>query len=805
MDSSKRITRVVRMADDAIGDTTIALEVVDSGDPEVESDNIYSYEAVMPNGEGIREAGIVREILTRVELYLAYSSEKLVNLDILLMHVATMESDLEAFSLESDEILAFPLEKALEFDFLSGILDSEVRDLDSFMDSLQMEIRDACQRIISYEPSGESFVEMEAKLHDAEESLKQSKDQVAEMRAQAAMFHRTLLAFGGQENYFSEGGQVSNMNAKLKMQTAEQQRHILRMLENSLARELDLEKKLTDSRQNEEEIRIKLHSTEQELLCMEEAEEILFWRIFEVENAAEVLRGISKELMGQLQVSQFNLNSLIQRESEARSKLQDCTEQLNTKENALRKLETSNVELDNFLLTETNRLKDHLKEAEDRYIVANSEAFTLREKVSLLEEQLKESETQLQNAKATVEANKVQHDALYSELNDMENAIEDLKENLSRAENKAESAETKCKLLTETNLELNEELGFLKNDSNNIEKINLLEKQLRESDVQLQNAKVSAEATQEQLNMLYTAIGDMENLINDLKLKVSKAESRAETVEDNCIVLSETNFVLNEELSFLRSRLECLESSLHQADNTKIETAKDISIRTKVITDLVMQLAVERERLQNQVTSLMKENRTLAEKLQNGDKDMPAVMTHNGNKCTTSTNAPHEEDTESSATSLQLALMSKESYNDAEKSSGSTSNHKRRKTSIVWEHFDLFYDKNGIEIAKCKNCDKTYNAEVNVGTPNMLHYIEICGEGLDESSKSRVSKCDQDAYREHEHMAMAIIRHVYTFSFAEHESNRCIHSGLNPKVKHISCNTTKADVLKMYNKEKKKL
>ncbi|KAK0579447.1 hypothetical protein LWI29_033385 [Acer saccharum] len=47
------------------------------------------------------------------------------------------------------------------------------------------------------------------------------------------------------------------------MQTAEQQTHMLRMLEKSFAREMDLEKKLTESRLIEEELKLRLLSSEQ--------------------------------------------------------------------------------------------------------------------------------------------------------------------------------------------------------------------------------------------------------------------------------------------------------------------------------------------------------------------------------------------------------------------------------------------------------------------------------------------------------------------------------------------------------------
>ena len=50
---------------------------------------------------------------------------------------------------------------------------------------------------------------------------------------------------------------------------------------------------------------------------------------------------------------------------------------------------------------------------------------------------------------------------------------------------------------------------------------------------------------------------------------------------------------------------------------------------------------------------------------------------------------------------------------------------------------------------------------------------------------------------------MEIIRHNYSFSFAEHEVNRELHIFLNPDVKPICRNTAKSDVLKIYKRERK--
>ncbi|KAL5739473.1 hypothetical protein ACOSQ2_028653 [Xanthoceras sorbifolium] len=607
--------------------------VVNVNDQETKLNKVDLLEGISSNKEMMGEQGSFGEILTRVELDIACSSEKLVNLNILMMHVATRESDFEAFASEREHNLSDAAEKALEFDLLSGIVDSEVRELDKFMATLQADIINVREAISSYKHLGETSVEMEEQLLDSENSLKQSAEQISEIKLQSAQFQRTLSCLDGEENYekstgFSEDGQFFNMNTKIKMQTAEQQRHILRMLEKSLAREMDLEKKLTESRQIEEVLKVRLLSYEQDVFYMEEEATDACERRFEAENAAEVLMGSSKELLGRLQIVQFNLNGSIQRENALRSKLDGSMEQLEVKEHALQKLESSNLKLNDFLLAQTDGLKASLTEAEDNLILANSENFTLREKVSSLEKQLKESEFQLLDAKASAEGSQEQHNALCSVISELENLIEDLKVKLSNAESRTESAESKCELLADTNMELNEELGLLKSSCVSSEKVDSLDRQLRESDIQLQRAVAAAEASEEKQTLLYSTIKDMEHVIEGLKLKVSKADSQADCAEEKLIILSEANAGLNEELSFLRDRLECLEASLHEAEETKVATAKDIDIRAKVITNLVMQLAFERERLHQQIASLTLENRVMVVQLQQTKKDPSIVMSY---------------------------------------------------------------------------------------------------------------------------------------------------------------------------------
>lgn len=527
----------------------------------METDAVDSLEGISSNEEVIGELGNAGEFLAKVELDIACSSEKLVNLSVLVMHVATRENDFEAFVSEEEHMLGDSCEKALEFDLLSGILDSEVQEVDKFMSTLQADVISAREIVSLFKDLGETFMEMEGKLCDSEQSLKQSQDQVSEIRMQSAKFQRILSCSKRDEHWNSDKGvdfptdnQFLNTNANIKMQTAGQQRNILRILEKTLAREIDLEKRLTESKQMEEELILRLHSSEQEAFFLEEEEAEIWERWFQADNASEVLMGISKELLSRLQIFQFNLNGAVQREAKLRSELECTTEQLKAKEINIHKLESS----------------------------------------------------------------------------EMENTIVGLKEKISKAESRAESAEAKSKLLAESNMELNLELGLLKDSGSISEKVNSLERQLQESDIRLQHAVASAEANQEKQSMLYSTIEDMENLIKDLKLKVSKADSQADSAEEKCIILSESNMELNKELRFLSGRLECLEASLHQAEEMKIANAKDIAIRKKVITDLVMQLAIERERLHKQISTLAMENKILLLQLQKMKKDPSVNIDLNG-------------------------------------------------------------------------------------------------------------------------------------------------------------------------------
>ncbi|KAL8044268.1 hypothetical protein ABFX02_08G035600 [Erythranthe guttata] len=616
------------MDSDNIQDRSSSVENASSGEVEAESNNNDSLEVVSSGGATIRELDSIAEMLTRVELDLACSSEKLVNLDILVMHVASRENDFEAFALEDEHTSDGRAEKALEFDLLYGFLDSEVTELESLLSALQAEIVRSKGSISSFKQLGDGLKEIEEKLQDCEDTLKISFEQVSGIKMQSANFRKILLASSGDgkwndENEFagSENGGDSDINAKIKMQTSEQQRNILRMLEKSLAREMDTEKKLTESRQTEEDLKFRL---QHEVYCLEVEGEDMLEKLLEAENSAEILLGISKELFGRIQVAQFSISESIQREQELRSKLQDSTEHLKEKDCALQVSENSRAEL--------------------------------VEKVNSLEEKLSEFESKLHNVKESSEQNK--------ELNGK----------VTEAEMRAEIAEAECEILRESNMKLNMEVSRLKSSNDDATgRLEQLEKRLKDSEMKQVHANASAEASQEKQSMLEQTTKDMDNLIKDLKSKVLKAENQTESAEEKCIILSESNAEFIEEINFLRHRMEELETSLLQADEAKKDTAKTIKSRSKVITDLVMQLSVERERLHKQISSLTKEKKLAAKYLQQIKMDSKfsvnrshesevkeQTLSESVGKSGTSTKGSNDELMESSATSNEIGNADRE-------------------------------------------------------------------------------------------------------------------------------------------------
>ncbi|CAM0880574.1 unnamed protein product [Alopecurus aequalis] len=531
-------------------------------------------ENAMSQGDGSDGGGTTEDIISRMELEVSFGSEKLLNLQMLLMEVAHRAYDIETLMLDPDSPSTQSFEKAFEFDVLYVVLDSEVSELERLVSSIQIDIGNVEEEVNKEESEG--------RLHAATESLKQMQELIAAIRSESANFDKWTF-IGTSEGGAYENGHVSSHTAI----QAEDQRNVLYMLEQSIARELDFEKKLCDSGDIVEELRMKLHHVEQESYFLEESVEVISERMFAAENASELFLGTSNELIDRINTMQSKLSASGHREGDLKSKLEQSLVQLNALEGSSEMIQDGSE-------------KNASNEAMQSQRLSTSEFFTLHQKVQKLEEWI------------STEANEKEQNKPIPEISRFENIINDIKDAISKAENRTQNTEARCAELTHTNSQLNGELNSLKSQGS--DRAGLLEQRLAESDLQLEHAKASVEALDEQQGILRSSMSDMVHVIEEQKEKCLKAETRAESAELKCTLLTDTNLELNEELSFLRGRVESLENSLRHANQLKLSTAKDIGIKTKTITDLVAKLASERERLHLQIIALTKKNRMLAKK-----------------------------------------------------------------------------------------------------------------------------------------------------------------------------------------------
>lgn len=185
---------------DPVSDVSVSVDDIDTGRSELGSCKAGSLAGVSFSGEVNGELGRAGEVLTRIELDLARTSEKLYNLNILMMHLATEESEFEVLDSERGQKMASSIEKGLECNILSGFLDSEVKELDDFITTLQKETEESQKWIPSSQNLGMSFPELEEKLSDSEKTLEQLREQVFELQAQSSMFQKTLSRFIGEES-----------------------------------------------------------------------------------------------------------------------------------------------------------------------------------------------------------------------------------------------------------------------------------------------------------------------------------------------------------------------------------------------------------------------------------------------------------------------------------------------------------------------------------------------------------------------------------------------------------------------------
>jgi hypothetical protein len=164
-------------------------------DVENSKDDNHLQENSMPYGDRANSGGNSTEALSRVEIELAFASEKLINLEMLVMEIARRATDLEPILFDDDSISSETAEGAFELDILYGIHDAEVNELDNLIGSLQTDIKNIENKV--YE--GESGGKAKDRLDAAKIPLKQMQELIADIRNESAKFEKPIGFFQDKE------------------------------------------------------------------------------------------------------------------------------------------------------------------------------------------------------------------------------------------------------------------------------------------------------------------------------------------------------------------------------------------------------------------------------------------------------------------------------------------------------------------------------------------------------------------------------------------------------------------------------
>lgn len=179
----------------------MAVVASDISDPDMQK---FLHEGLPYNSESDGDLQNAFKVSSEVGMALAYTSEKLANLENLLSHVLAGEHDIEPTGFEEDNISAEFIEKAFTFDLLYAILNFELRELENLLANLQDLTVDALDKISSCEHSTELLSGIAGKLRDSESLLKQSQDRILEIKIQLAKLQLTSFIFRQNERMSSQ-------------------------------------------------------------------------------------------------------------------------------------------------------------------------------------------------------------------------------------------------------------------------------------------------------------------------------------------------------------------------------------------------------------------------------------------------------------------------------------------------------------------------------------------------------------------------------------------------------------------------
>lgn len=415
--------------------------------------------------------------------------EKMHFLEESLCEVENEREAYEKFAQQTEKHSIETLEKALELDYLRVISECRAKEMEQMVSSLQEEVSGLHQKLDQYELT-EGLNKRGENMTKDEKELKCSKDDLKH----------------------------ANMS------------------EDSLARFKDLETALLYSQLKERELQESLIAAEEKARINENIANSTTERLFEVENLAEVLHGISHDVKDKLFRVEQDLKNASEREIELRTELEDNKRNLLMQETTAKSATTRTTELEQLLESQANRTTELER-------LLESQANRTTELEQLLESQANNVKMKLQETK---------------------------------------------------------EIYAYPEASNLSDQLNVLVDLVKESDEQASHSSVSALAKEIELQVLYAKLAEVETLFRNLQGQHLAKEDRAQAAEAECSFLADRNSKVNGDFTDIQVQMDELQTTLHQIERKKQSATYQVSSMSKSLNGLTEEMANERERLQKQ-------------------------------------------------------------------------------------------------------------------------------------------------------------------------------------------------------------
>lgn len=356
-----------------------------------------------------------QSMLSKLEVNLQVLKEKVVDLEGQMKLSLVKCEEYKELARQNEEDCVESFRRVVELDNLLVISESRTKEIEQIVTLLQNEISGLPQNHSYNEQTKETLNVTETKPLKIEELLKHSNDDLKHAE----------------------------------------------MPDDYLLRIKDLETVLQASRQKEQELQKVLLVAQDKISSSEEMEMNLTNRIFEVENLAQVFRGISKDAQEKIDTLEQDLKIASQREIQLGTRLKELEEKLSMQDKTIQLATTRGKELEQLLESQANDAEINLQAAKENYARTDSEAKRLSEKLNLLVACVKESDYQASQASVSSLAVGVELQVLYGKLSEMKTVLQDLQGKLVAEKSRADTAEAGSVALAKQNSKLNDDLARL--------------------------------------------------------------------------------------------------------------------------------------------------------------------------------------------------------------------------------------------------------------------------------------------------------------------------------------------------------